>query len=97
MKEHAVSQDIKEFMLNTMLRSWRNQIEYAFGRFKALKTLTMDVRLEDFSDTVLAYFVLHNFCEERNTEPLLVSLYAYNTKEGGVIRDAVTKYFAEHL
>ena len=31
----------------------------------------MDLKFEDVPDIVLLCFVLHNFCEERNIEPIL--------------------------
>ena len=34
----------------------------------------MDLELEYIPDIVLACFVLHNFCEERNIEPILVDM-----------------------
>ena len=117
MKEYAVYQGNNEVMFNTMLRSARNQIECAFGRLKARWRIflrPMDLKFEDIPDIILACFVLHNFCEERNIEPILVDmdrviimerrnaptkdiLYTYNSKDGGAIRDAITRYFAEYL
>ena len=117
MKEHAVCQGNNEVMFNTMLRSARNQIECAFGCLKArwrILLRPMDLKLEDIPDIILACLVLHNFCEERNIEPILADMdrviimergnaptkdivYTYNTKDGGAIRDAITRYFAEYL
>ena len=117
MKEYAVCQGNNEVMFNTMLRPARNQIECAFGRLKArwrILLRPMDLKLEDIPDIILACFVLHNFCEERNIEPILADMdrviimecgnaptkdivYTYNTKDGGAIRAAITRYFAEYL
>ena len=72
MKEYAVCQSNNEFMFSTMLRSARNQIECAFGRLKARWRILR--RFEDIPDIVLACFVLHNFCEERNIEPILADM-----------------------
>ena len=104
-------------MFNTMLRLARNQIECAFGRLKArwrILLRSMDLKLEDMPDIILACFFLHNFCEERNIEPILADMdrviimergnaptkdivYTHNMKDGGAIRDAITRYFAEYL
>ena len=100
-------------MYNTMLRSTRNQIECAFGRLKTrwrILLRLMELTFENIPDIVLACFVLHNFCEERNIEPILADMdraiimervnastkdivYTYNTKDGGAIRVAITRYF----
>ena len=75
-------------MFNTMLRSARNQIECAFGRLKArwrILLRSMDLKLEDMPDIILACFFLHNI------------VYTHNMKDGGAIRDAITRYFAEYL
>ena len=77
MKEYDVCQDDNEVMFNTMLRSAINQIECAFGRLKTrwrILLRPMDLKLEDIPDIVLACFVLHNFCKERNIEPLLADM-----------------------
>ena len=77
MKEYAVCQGNNEVMFNTMLRSARNQIECAFGSLKArwrILLRPMDLKLEDIPDIILACFVLHNFCEERNIEPILADM-----------------------
>ena len=117
MKEYAVCQDNNQVMFNALLRSARNQIECAFGCAMArwrLLIRQMDLKLEDILDIVLTCFVLHNFCEEQNIEPVLADMdrfiimervnaptkdivYRYNTKDGGAIRDATTRYFAEYL
>ena len=117
MKEYVVCQGNNEVLFNTTLRSARNLIEYALGRLKARCSILlrpMDLKLEDISDIVLAFFVFHNFCEEQNIEPILANmdrvilmehvnaptkdiLYTYNTKDGGAIRDAITRYFEEYL
>ena len=34
----------------------------------------MDLKLKDIPDIVFACFVLHNFCEERNIEPILADM-----------------------
>ena len=77
MKEYAVCKGNDEVMFNTMLRLARNQIECAFGRLKApwrILLRPMDLRFEEIPDIVLACFVLHNFCEERNIEPILADM-----------------------
>ena len=104
-------------MFNTMLRSATNQIECAFRRLKArwrILLRLMELKLEEIPDVVLACFVLHNFCDERNIEPVLADIdrviimkrvnattkdivYTYSTKDGRVIRHAITRYFAEYL
>ena len=64
-------------MFNTMLRSARNQIECAFGLLKArwrILLRPMDLMLRDIPDIVLVGFALHNFCDERNIEPVLVEM-----------------------
>ena len=82
-----------------------------FGRLKArwrILLTPMDLKLDDIPDIVLACFVLHNFWEEPNIEPILADmdrvitptkdiLYTFNTKDGRAIRDAITRYFAEYL
>ena len=73
MKKNAVSQDNNEVMFNTMLRSTRNQKECAFRPFKTLWRILLrpiNLNLKDILDIVLTYFVLHNFCEERNIKPI---------------------------
>ena len=35
---------------------------------------SMDLKFEDIPDMVLACFVLRNFCEERNIEPILADM-----------------------
>ena len=117
MKEYAICQDSNEVMFNTMLRSARNQIECAFGRLTErcrILLRPMDLKLEYIPDIVLVWFVLHNFWEGRNIEPVLADMgrviimkrvnaptkdtvYTYNTKDGGAIRDAMKRYFAEYL
>ena len=77
MKEYAVCQGNNEVMFNTMLRSARNQIECAFGRLKArwrILLRPMELKFENIPDIVLACFVLHNFCEERNIEQILADM-----------------------
>ena len=34
----------------------------------------MELKVEDILNIVLACFVLHNFCEERNLEPILADM-----------------------
>ena len=89
MKEYAVCQGNNEVMLNTMLRSARNQIECAFGRLKARWRILL--RLEDIPDIILACFVLHNFCEERNIEPILADMdrVIIMEQENGPTKDIV--------
>ena len=36
--------------------------------------MPMDLKLEDIPDIVLACVVLHNFCEKRNIEPILIDM-----------------------
>ena len=117
MKEYETCKNDSEVMFNTMLRSARNQIECAFGRLKARWRMLLrpiDLKLEDVPDVILACFVLHNFCEERNIEPVLPdtdviiinerlnqptkdAVYTYNTSDGAVVREAITRYFAEYM
>ena len=110
MKQYAICQDNNEVMFNTMLRSAGNQIECAFGRLKArwrILLRSMDLKLEDILDIVMTCFVLHNFCEEQNIEPVLVDMDrviimervngtyhygTYNTKDSAAIRNAITQY-----
>ena len=101
-------------MISTMLIFARNQIACAFGRLRARWRILlglMDLKLEDITDIVLARFVLHIVCEERNTEPVLANtdrvivMERVNpptkdivyTKDGEAIRDAITQYFVEYL
>ena len=37
----------------------------------------MDLKLQDVPDIVLACFVLHIFCEERNIEPILADMNSF--------------------
>ena len=77
MKEYAVCQSNNEIMFSTMLRSARNQIECAFGCLKArwrILLRPMNLNVEDILDIALVCFVLHNFCEERNIEPILADV-----------------------
>ena len=51
-----------------MLRSARNQVEYAFGRLKArwaFLTKTVDLKLESVPTVIYACFVLHDVCEQK--------------------------------
>ena len=114
MREYAVCQSNNEVMISTMLIFARNQIACAFGRLRARWRILlglMDLKLEDITDIVLACFVLHIVCEERNTEPVLANtdrvivMERVNpptkdivyTKDGEAIRYAITQYFAEYL
>ena len=36
--------------------------------------MPMDLKIENISDIIWACFVLHNFCKERNIEPVLDDL-----------------------
>ena len=84
MKEYAVCQGNDKVLFNTMLSSARNQIECAFGRLKALWRILlrpMDLKCEDIPDIVLKCFVLHNFCKERNIEPILADMGRVITME----------------
>lgn len=70
MKEYDSCKDNAEVIFNTMLRYARNPIECAFGRLKARwKVLTKqnDMTLSFVPTLVMACFVLHNFCEWKNT------------------------------
>ena len=84
MKEYAVCQGNNEVMFNTMLKSARNQIECAFGHLKVrwrILLRPMDLKFEDIPDMVLACFVLRNFCEEQNIEPILADMDRVITME----------------
>ena len=43
----------------------------------------MDLKVEVIPDIILACFVLHNFCEERNIEPVLADM------DGAIIMERV--------
>ena len=60
-------------MFNTLLRSARNQIECLKARWRILLR-PLDLKFEYIPDIVLACFVLHIFCEERNIEPILADM-----------------------
>ena len=52
MKEYQPCVKNKQVVFNNLLRSARNQIEYAFGRLKArwrVRTKTVDLKLEIYS------------------------------------------------
>ena len=54
----------------------------------------MDLKLEDIPDIVLACFVLHNFCEKRNIQPILADMDRVITMENvnTSTKDIVYKY-----
>lgn len=71
MEEYSTCYSNENVMFNTMLRSARNQIEYAYGRLKArwqILTKAMNfINLEDIPQLIYACFVMHNYCELNNT------------------------------
>ena len=70
MKEYSTCYSNEDVMLNTMLRSARNQIECAHDRLKArwqILTKAMNLKLEDIPQLIYACFVMHNYCELNNT------------------------------
>eukprot|EP00112_Aurelia_sp_Birch-Aquarium-sp1_P000030 Seg1000.10 transcript_id=Seg1000.10/GoldUCD/mRNA.D3Y31 product="hypothetical protein" protein_id=Seg1000.10/GoldUCD/D3Y31 len=70
MQGYDSCKDNAEAIFNIMLRSARNPIKCAFGRLKARwKVLTKqsDMTLSFVPTLVMACFVLHNFCEWKNT------------------------------
>ena len=77
MREQAVCQDNNEVMFNTVLRCVGIHIVRAFRRLQTrwrILLRPMDLKLEDIPNVVQVCFVLHNFCEERNIEPVLVEM-----------------------
>ena len=70
MKEYESCLNNEQVIFNDMLRSARNPIECAFGRLKArwsILTRKIDLNLEIIPTLIYACFVLHNFCENRNS------------------------------
>ena len=70
MKEYESCANNEQVIFNNMLRSARNPIECAFGRLKArwsILTRKMDLKIEAIPIVVYACFVLHNFCEKKNS------------------------------
>ena len=70
MKEYESCANNEHVIFNNMLRSARNPIECAFGRLKArwsILTRKMDLKIETIPIVVYASFVLHNFCEKKNS------------------------------
>jgi hypothetical protein len=69
-KEYDTCSNNQQVIFNNMLRSARNPIECAFGRLKArwsILTRKMDLKIENIPMVIYACFVLHNFCEKKNS------------------------------
>jgi hypothetical protein len=77
MKEYESCKNSEQVVFNNILRSARNPIECAFGRLKARWSILrrpMDVEMNKVPILIYACFVLHNFCESKNSyiDPELV-------------------------
>ena len=64
---HATNAQV---VFNSMLRTARNPIEYAFRRLKArwgVLTKRIDFKLENVPKIILTCFALHNYCESKKS------------------------------
>ena len=71
MREFSTVSDAKHSLFNNVIRSTRNQTEWAFGRLKAwwrILNRQIDVELEFEVTLIFCCFVLHNFCEKHKVE-----------------------------
>ena len=70
MKEFDNCNSDEEVIFNNMPRSARNQIECSFGRLKArwaIFTRKIDFKLEILPTIIYACFILHNYCEKKQS------------------------------
>ena len=70
-KEQQSCKSNEEVLFNNKLRSSHNPLECAFGRLKArwtILTRKLDLNLKLAPTVVMAYFMLHNFCEVNNDD-----------------------------
>ena len=71
MKEYEHCSSNEQVIFNQILCSKINQIECAFGRLKARWKILLrpsDIPVRLLTNLIYSCFVLHNFCEKRNTE-----------------------------